>query len=333
MTLPATYSFARYLAAKKSIDDRCLNQHVWQCLVEALPPATPDRPLRVLEVGAGIGTMIERLLEKRVLSHATYTAIDAEAANITETGHRLPQWASEHGFRVSHSEQGDLPSLDCRQQLRLQHSGQDTHQDIVVELEAIDLSAFVHREQGQQVWDVLIAHAFLDLIDVPATLPGLFSVLSPGGLLYCTLTFDGATIFQPHIDPGLDTHIEAAYHQTMDQRLIAGTPSGESRAGRHLFGHFRAAGAEVLAAGSSDWVVFAGSNGYPADEAYFLHFILHTIQTALTGHPDLDAERFAGWLAQRHAQVEHGSLVYIAHQLDLLGRVPLRKGETRSLKT
>jgi hypothetical protein len=326
MSSSATYSFARYLAAKKSIDDRCLNQHVWQRLVEALPPATPDHPLRVLEVGAGIGTMIERLLEKRVLSQATYTAIDAESANVTEACCRLRHWASEHGFRVTQSEQCHPPSLDCRQQLRLQHSSQDTQQDILVELEAIDVSAFVRREQGQQVWDVLIAHAFLDLIDVPATLPGLFSVLSPGGLLYCTLTFDGATIFQPQIDPGLDAQIEAVYHQTMDQRLIAGTSSGESRAGRHLFGHFRAAGAEVLAAGSSDWVVFAGSNGYPADEAYFLHCILHTIQTALTGHPDLDAKHFAGWLAQRHAQVEHGSLVYIAHQLDLLGRVPIGKG-------
>ena len=323
MSIPATYTFARYLAAKKGIDDRCLNHHAWQCLVETLPPATPDRPLRVLEVGAGIGTMIERLLEKQVLSQATYTAIDAAAANIIEAGRRLPHWASQHGFRVSHSEQADPPSLDCRQQLRLQHGRQDTHQDIVVELEAIELSSFVHRERGQQVWDVLIANAFFDLIDVPATLPDLFSVLSPGGLLYCTLTFDGVTIFQPQIDLALDTHIEALYHQTMDQRLIAGTPSGESRAGRHLFGHLRTAGAEVLAAGSSDWVIFAGSNGYPADEAYFLHFILHTIQTALTGHPDLDAERFADWLAQRHAQVEHGSLVYIAHQLDVLGRVPI----------
>ena len=29
------------------------------------------------------------------------------------------------------------------------------------------------------------------------------------------------------------------------------------------------------------------------------------------------------WIAQRHAQIEAGSLVYIAHQLDFLGRVPV----------
>jgi hypothetical protein len=70
-------------------------------------------------------------------------------------------------------------------------------------------------------------------------------------------------------------------------------------------------------------VVFAGPDGYPADEGYFLHFILHTMHTALEGHPDLDAACFEDWVAQRHAQVERGALVYIAHQLDFLGRVPL----------
>jgi hypothetical protein len=123
--------------------------------------------------------------------------------------------------------------------------------------------------------------------------------------------------------------IEACYHQTMDRRLIAGKPSGDSCTGRHLFAHLRAAGAEVLAAGSSDWVVFAGANGYAADEAYFLHFIIHTMHTALIGHPDLDAGRFTAWIAQRHAQVEQGTLVYSAHQLDLLGRVPAPLGDIK----
>jgi hypothetical protein len=202
--------------------------------------------------------------------------------------------------------------------MHLQRPGRD----IKVKTEAIDLVRFVTREQGQQTWDLLIAQAFLDLVDVPTTLPALISLLRPGGLLYCPITFDGGTVFQPEIDPQLDRAIEACYHQTMDQRLVAGKPSGDSCTGRHLFTHLQAAGAEVLAAGSADWVVFAGANGYAADEAYFLHFIIHTMHTALTGHPHLDAGRFTAWIAQRHAQVEQGTLVYIAHQLDFLGRVP-----------
>jgi hypothetical protein len=42
--------------------DRALNWQVWQHLVAALPRATPQQPLRVLEVGAGIGSMVERFV-------------------------------------------------------------------------------------------------------------------------------------------------------------------------------------------------------------------------------------------------------------------------------
>jgi hypothetical protein len=158
-------------------------------------------------------------------------------------------------------------------------------------------------------------------MDISATLPQLFSLLKPGGHFYFTINFDGATIFQPTIDAALDAQIEQLYHRTMDERITEGKPSGDSRSGRHLFQHLRQAGGEILAAGSSDWVVFAGPDGYPADEAYFLQFIVHTMQQALAGHPELDAARFADWIQRRQRQIETGDLVYIAHQLDFCGHI------------
>jgi SAM-dependent methyltransferase len=307
MTLPADYSFTRYLAAKKSVDDRALNRHVWESLLRALPAVTPATPLRVLEVGAGIGTMAERSLEWGLLTNATFTGIDAEPNNIDEAQQRLASWAVAHGFEVKRA----------RRQVTLQRD----EQNVAVELEAIDVFDFVVRERGRRAWDLLIAHAFLDLVDVPAVLPSLFSLLKPGGLFYFTIVFDGVTVFQPEIEPALDIQIESLYHQTMDRRITAGKPSGDSQTGQHLFSHLQAAGGELLDAGGSDWVVFAGRNGYLEDEAYFLHFIIHTIQAALEGHPDLDAARFADWIARRHAQIEDGSLIYIAHQLDFVGRL------------
>jgi len=316
MPIPHTYSFARYLSAKKSVDDRALNQHVWQSLAAALPRATPEQPLQILEVGTGLGTTVERLYAGGMLTNATYTAIDLEPALIAETRRRLPQWAVAQGLQVRQ---------DSQAQLHMQRPGRD----IRVATEAIDLFRFIAREQGQRAWDLLIAQALLDLVDVPTTLPMLLSLLPPGGLLYCPITFDGGTVFQPEIDPEFDVAIEACYHQTMDRRLIAGKPSGDSRTGRHLFTHLQTAGAEVLAAGSSDWVVFADANGCPTDAAYLLHFMIHTMHTALTGHPGLDTGRFTAWIAQRHTQVEQGTLVYIAHQLDLLGRVPAPLDDTK----
>ena len=185
-----------------------------------------------------------------------------------------------------------------------------------------DLFDFAVQEAGRQAWDLLIAHAVLDLLDVPAALPRLFSPLAPGGLFYFTIVFDGATLFEPAIDPAFDAHVEALYHRTMDERITAGAPSGDSRAGRHLFGQLAAAGAELLAAGASDWVVHPVAGRYPADEAYFLHFIVQTMAAALAGHPALDAARFADWIAARHAQIAAGELTYIAHQLDFAGRRP-----------
>jgi SAM-dependent methyltransferase len=296
--------FARYLAAKRTVDDRALNRHVWETLRQALPALT-SAP-RVLEVGAGTGTMIERLVEWGLLTRATITAVDAEPALLAEAGHRLPRWATTRGLTATPSAGG----------LRLTGPGHD----LAIDLVAADIDAFVAAERGRRTWDLLVAHAVLDLLPVPVVLPGLLALIRPGGLLYLTITFDGATIFQPTIDAALDDQIEALYHRTMDERITAGRPSGDSRAGRHLIAHLRAAGAAVLAAGASDWVVVAGPDGYPADEAFFLAFIVKTVRGALAGAPDLDPDRFAAWIAARHAQIERGELVYIAHQLDVLAR-------------
>jgi hypothetical protein len=309
----------RYLAAKKSVDDRALNWQVWQRLAAALPRVTPQQPLRVLEVGAGIGSMVERLLAGDLLTHATYTAIDQAPTLLAEACRRLRQWARERGFQVDENRQG---------QLRVWRA----EQHITIETEAIDVAHFMAREHGRRAWDLLIGQAFLDLIDMPTTLPGLCSLVRPGGLLYFPTTFDGDTAMQPESDAEFDRAIEACYHQAIDRRVLDGKPSGDSRAGRRLFAHLRTAGADVVAAGGSDWVVFAGANGYPADEAYFLHDIIHTIGTTLTGHPQLDAERLGAWVAQRHAQVEQGVLVYIAHQLDVLGRMIAPMGEEHDRK-
>ena len=122
------------------------------------------------------------------------------------------------------------------------------------------------------------------------------------------------TSLEPTINAELDERIERLYHQTMDTRPTG----GDSKSGRHLFGHLKSAGAEILAAGAADWVVHAVNGKYLEDEKYFLHFILHFFEESLTGHAELEADVFADWLAKRHTQIERGELIYIAHQMDFL---------------
>ena len=101
-------------------------------------------------------------------------------------------------------------------------------------------------------------------------------------------------------------------------RSILRPTAGDSRTGRHLFGHLADLKAQILEVGASDWVVYADNRNYAADEAYFLNFILHFIEISLTGKAELDNEVFAAWLQERRTQVERGELVYIAHQMDFL---------------
>jgi len=296
------YSFPRYLLSKQSIDDRALNPRVYAALRSNL---SHQRPVHIIEVGAGIGTMLSRLLRWGLLDIADYTAVDESAENIHYAMEWLSRQAQEVGFKVEES--GGM--------LRMY----DGTSDIQVRLLASDVFEFAQTQPPRA--HLLIANAFLDLLPLPDSLTSLFSLVEPNGLAWLTINFDGATIFEPQIDPLFDALVENLYHRSMDERLTAGQPSGDSRAGRHLFTYLSETGTEILEAGPSDWVVYPHHGHYPADEAYFLHFILHFFERTLSGHPDLDPARFAEWLAARRAQIEKGELVYIAHQMDFLVRV------------
>lgn len=308
-----TLSFSRYLASKRSVDDRALNARVLQTLEAELAGGSRSAPLAVLEIGAGVGAMLERMLKWGLLPACEYTAIDLQTEHIVEARRRLLENAARDGYSVESQPCGAIILTAGAHHVR-------------VRLEAIDLFDFIQREdarlEGPRRWDVLIAHAFLDLIDVPAALSRLLQLLRPDGLFYFTLNFDGETILEPGVEPKFDEQVIRLYHLSMDERIVAGRPSGDSRTGRHLFANLAAAGAQILSAGASDWVVYPRERAYPAEEAYFLHFIVDMIRGALTDHPALDPATFERWIEVRHRQVDAGELVYIAHQLDFLGRVP-----------
>jgi len=81
----------------------------------------------------------------------------------------------------------------------------------------------------------LLAHALLDLMDLPSLLPLLWRLLKPGGLAYFTLNFDAGTVFLPE-RPELDEDfLLDRYHASMDNRTIQGRPGGSSRTGRSFW--------------------------------------------------------------------------------------------------
>ncbi|HET9968175.1 MAG TPA: hypothetical protein VFQ68_08045 [Streptosporangiaceae bacterium] len=297
-----TFDYARYLAAKTTVDDRALNRHVlagWRHLVPAGAP-------RVLEVGAGLGTMVARLVDWGVVGAGEYILLDADRQLLDRSRRWLCEWAAARGLRSDLLPDG-LRVGDLRVRL--------VHAELGGYLEA------AQRIQGELA-DVLIANAVLDLLDVPAVLPGLLRLLVPDGAYWFTINYDGESIFMPGHPH--DDQVMRAYHRDMDERVRYGRPAGDSRTGRRLFRYLRDAGAPALAAGSSDWVVSAGPDEkYPDDEAYFVRCILNTIQNALQSNEDrVEPADLADWLAVRGRQLAAGELVYIAHQLDFTGRSP-----------
>ena len=246
-----TSDYARYLAAKTTVDDRALNRHVLAELRRLMPAGAPQ----VLEVGAGLGTMVARLMDWGVVGTGEYILLDADRQLLD----RFSPVAGAIG-----RPRGACAATCCRMGCRWVTCG--------CAWSTPSSAGYLEAAHGAQA-DVLIANAVLDLVDVPAVLPGLLRLLVPGGVYWFTINYDGESIFAPGHPH--DDQVMQAYHRDMDERVRYGRPAGDSRTGRHLFHHLRAAGAPALAAGSSDWVVSAGPDGnYPGDEAYFLRSIL-----------------------------------------------------------
>jgi len=290
------YSFPRYLLAKQSVDNRALNKDVLNALRLNLPP----QPYRIIEIGAGIGTMLKRLIDWGLIQQAEYVWVDDSAENAEFASVWIPQWAEKAGLGVIREGKKRFRVFD------------DSH-DVDVRLERTDIFDFIQTNRDPAT--LLIAHAFLDLLPMPESLPQIMRLTN--NLAWLTINFDGVTIFEPTIDMELDGQIERLYHDSMDRRATG----GDSKSGRHLFKLLEYAGAGILAAGSSDWMVYGTNGKYPHDEAYFLHFILHFIEETLKDLPEMDADKFSDWLRQRRAQIESGELCYIAHQVDFLARV------------
>lgn len=292
----------RYLAAKKSIDDRALNHHVWKMLRQALAQTTDREPVKILELGAGIGTMFERLVDRGLLTGpCTYLATDMDPEQIRAARIYLSQWAGKHGHSLSWTEDGG--------RLRTARA------DISLRLEVARAEELAQRSDSLGRFHLVLAHAVLDLVDFPPVLTPLLSRLTSNGLAYFTCNFDGETIFLPECET--EDEIIRDYHNSMEARL-----TGARHTGRRLLTFLQDLGLEIMAAGSSDWVIHPRGDKYSQDETFFLHAIIQTVENELARKNRSSSHRanLTTWARLRHQQVETGKLSFLARHLDLLVR-------------
>jgi hypothetical protein len=292
--------FQRYLRAKRTVDDRALDRRLVGDLREGLAARAGDHddPLEILEVGAGIGTMIARFVEWDILpaGEIRYTAIDLQSENITELPQYLGAWAADRPITVEGGDRLTLAEPDRR-----------------VEVEASVAEAVEYAEGTDTEYDLLVGAALLDILDL-SNLESLLGTLAADGLYYFPITFDGATRFLP-TDPA-DRAIERQYHRHMDAK-----EGGSSRAGGETLARLQGLSGVSVDAAGSDWIVTPDDGSYPGEEAYFLRHILATIEQAVTEIAPGAVDQLDEWLTRRRAHVAAGELTYLTHQLDLFGRV------------
>ncbi|MDR9502447.1 MAG: hypothetical protein RI601_11690, partial [Desulfurivibrionaceae bacterium] len=89
--------------------------------------------------------------------------------------------------------------------------------------------------------------------------------------------------------------------------------------GRRLLAFLQRPGLELLAAGSSDWLIHPRKGSYCRDEAFFLHAILAMVEGELAQKKRPPA-CLALWAASRRRQIEAGQLSFLASHLDFLVR-------------
>lgn len=296
-------NFRRYLSAKRSVDDRALNRRVEARLADELRDS--DR-LRAVEVGAGTGSAVARLLDRPWLpDRVRYTAVDVDERNVAAARERLPARAAALGYAVRRAGDRFVCSRGRRR----------------VEVEFLTADGFEFLEGLDEPVDLAVAHAFVDLVDPGDALAAFRDALAPDGVAYCPITYDGETAFEPTVDRDFEEELFEAFHRHLDAE-------GDSRAGRRLLalasedaGSEEEGGKpEILAAGGSDWVVRPRDGAYPADERYFLHCIVDLIERAVRAEAAVPDRRLTEWADRRRDQIDDAELVYVAHQLDLLFR-------------
>ena len=281
--------FISYLEVKAPLDDRSLHPRVTTAFLEALAASRSRQrgrngPFRILEAGAGIGTMARRLESQGALSAIDFLLLDASPGLLSEARRRLGKGESAR-FEYLES----------------------------------DIEGYARRASAGTAprVDAFVAHALLDLLDLPPLLPLLRETAFPGSPFWLSLVYDGLCAWEPTLDRGLEDLLGSEYNASMDER-----GHGGSRLGRALFSLLPASGFRILDAGASDWAVFPREGRYLPGEALFLDCILDFFEESLSRRPAVPAAELTSWLAARRAQVAAGEAVFLARNIDFLAENP-----------
>ena len=292
--------FIEYLDAKRSIDDRSLHPRVWTAFLDQIEGRRSRGLVEIAELGAGIGTMCQRVFRALGTGGMRYHLVDENPALLEAADRRI---AADFFPNPPNS-----PEPRCPADSVLFHVN--------------DALTWLTEDRSGVPFQAILANAFLDLVDIPAALDRIFERLTPRGLAYLTVNYDGRTDFLPSLDT--DREVLGLYNESM--RHWKGAYRGTDRSGTRILECLLDRGIPILDLGASDWVVAGrtaegAAGGYSRDETIFLRAILDMVEGAVS-RSALGPGILANWMDTRRRQAAQGKLVYVAHQLDILAQKP-----------
>ncbi|CCE22415.1 class I SAM-dependent methyltransferase [Methylotuvimicrobium alcaliphilum] len=294
-------AFAQFLQAKYALDQRSLNPDVWRHFLNEL---SGRNPLELLDVGIGTGAMLRRILQHYEHGAMRLTGLDIESGLLGIAETEIAAVLRDKGFAVEKAA-GRL-------------SAERDADRIEFQCICTPLSEF---RPAPNRYDVITAHAFMDLVPLRQTLAGFHDGLKPGGLFYTTINYDGETVvFPPYPDSEFEDALLQSYDASMEERRLNGSETGGAKCGRRLYGELLSAGFEILRYGSSDWNITPSDGAYLDDDPVVLEHLLGWISSEGRNDPALDQDKLDRWIACRRRQLQMQMLGIIVHQIDVLAR-------------
>ncbi|GJQ09395.1 hypothetical protein GpartN1_g1186.t1 [Galdieria partita] len=341
------FCYPRYLQAKAPIDKKAFHKDTWDHM-STLVNSLSKKTIRLLDVGAGIGSMFLHLLEGQVLnkfSSIEYVLIDSNVENwlfaidwlISEIKQRFPHYSilqkmpveeilSTDRFHTTqtieylsvdprnsvHVDQGKSEGLSEKNCLELQLSSEV--QNIFLRFYCGDIVHFSQLTHFRGYFDVVIAAAFLDLYDCSSMIETLFNLLQNSGIFYFPINYDGEMSFSPKgSEQPMESQVTKAYHAVMDG-IESNEQSQHSQSGQCVLRICKDRAIDMKH-GDAWWNVGCED----PKSKYFLMCILRFIKDStkhLVKGPVLDSYFFL-----REQQLNQNVLRYFAKNMDCCGKV------------
>jgi SAM-dependent methyltransferase len=292
-------SFAGYLKAKFALDERSLNREVRGAFLDALH-SLPQ--IQCLDVGAGTCATLQRLLNSGLTTPLSLTALDRDPALLDIARQEAEGWLRALGLD---------PRIEAGA-IRTQGERLTAIRFAVGELKDY---------RPDRLYNVITAHAFLDIAPLPEALRLFAAWLQPGGYLYASLNYDGDTALLPvYEDADFEARLLGHYNHTMERRRVDGRATGGAYCGRRLHGLLPEYGFDILAYGSSDWNIAPFLGEYRDSDAVCLNALLEMIRAEGQSSGLFHQDQLERWREDRLQLLRRRRLGLIIHQLDLLGR-------------